>query len=59
MIVHFTIFNLKIANFRYYFSKMAKIQQQNGVVPGGGGGTGVDDFSDDDSTPLTQDYAGR
>lgn len=37
---------------------MAKIQQQNGVVPGGGG-TGVDDFSDDDSTPLTQDYAGR
>ncbi|XP_051174656.1 chitin synthase chs-2-like isoform X2 [Leptopilina boulardi] len=37
---------------------MAKNQQQNGVVPGGGGGTGVDDFSDDDSTPLTQDYVG-
>lgn len=31
------------------------LNQQNGSVPGGGG----DEFSDDDSTPLTQDYGGR
>ena len=35
------------------------LPQQNGSVPGGGGGDGPDDFSDDDSTPLTQDYGGR
>jgi len=37
---------------------MAKNQHQNGVIPGGGM-TGPDDFSDGESTPLTQDYAGR
>ncbi|XP_071565855.1 chitin synthase chs-2 [Temnothorax nylanderi] len=35
---------------------MAKNQHQNGVIPGGI--TGPDDFSDGESTPLTQDYAG-
>ncbi|XP_014204049.1 uncharacterized protein LOC106636227 [Copidosoma floridanum] len=30
------------------------LQQQNGSVPGGG----PDDFSDDESTPLTHDYGG-
>lgn len=38
---------------------MAKNQHQNGVIPGSGMVTGPDDFSDDESTPLTQDYAGR
>lgn len=38
---------------------MAKNQHQNGVIPGGGMMTGPDDFSDGESTPLTQDYAGR
>lgn len=38
---------------------MAKNQHQNGVIPGGGMVTGPDDFSDGESTPLTQDYAGR
>lgn len=38
---------------------MAKNQHQNGVIPGGGIATGPDDFSDGESTPLTQDYAGR
>ncbi|XP_012283627.1 uncharacterized protein LOC105701456 isoform X1 [Orussus abietinus] len=38
---------------------MSKSQQQNGVGPGNGGGVGgPDDFSDDESTPLTQDYGG-
>lgn len=37
---------------------MAK-NHQNGVIPGGGMVTGPDDFSDGESTPLTQDYAGR
>ncbi|XP_076291294.1 hyaluronan synthase-like protein kkv isoform X1 [Lasioglossum baleicum] len=31
---------------------MSKNQQQNGMIPGGG----ADDFSDGESTPLTQDY---
>ncbi|KAL7298109.1 hypothetical protein TKK_0009113 [Trichogramma kaykai] len=34
------------------------LNQQNGSVPGGGGAGPGDDFSDDDSTPLTQDYGG-
>lgn len=38
---------------------MAKNQHQNGMIPGGGTVTGPDDFSDGESTPLTQDYAGR
>ncbi|XP_011866715.1 PREDICTED: uncharacterized protein LOC105561386 isoform X3 [Vollenhovia emeryi] len=37
---------------------MSKNQHQNGVIPGGGIVTGPDDFSDGESTPLTQDYAG-
>ncbi|XP_011149624.1 chitin synthase chs-2 isoform X1 [Harpegnathos saltator] len=37
---------------------MAKNQHQNGVIPGGGAMTGPDDFSDGESTPLTQDYGG-
>ncbi|XP_012526631.1 chitin synthase chs-2 [Monomorium pharaonis] len=37
---------------------MAKNQHQNGVIPGGGMVTGPDDFSDGESTPLTQDYVG-
>lgn len=32
--------------------RMSKNQQQNGMIPGGG----ADDFSDGESTPLTQDY---
>ncbi|KAL0119832.1 hypothetical protein PUN28_007929 [Cardiocondyla obscurior] len=36
---------------------MAKNQHQNGVIPGGMV-TGPDDFSDGESTPLTQDYGG-
>lgn len=38
---------------------MAKNQHHNGVIPGGGMMTGPDDFSDGESTPLTQDYVGR
>lgn len=39
---------------------MAKVtKNQNGVIPGGGTMTGPDDFSDGESTPLTQDYGGR
>ncbi|XP_050461196.1 chitin synthase chs-2 isoform X5 [Cataglyphis hispanica] len=37
---------------------MAKNQHQNGVIPGGGTMSGPDDFSDGESTPLTQDYVG-
>ncbi|XP_070172648.1 chitin synthase chs-2 isoform X2 [Polyergus mexicanus] len=37
---------------------MAKNQHQNGVILGGGAMSGPDDFSDDESTPLTQDYVG-
>ncbi|XP_011267852.1 chitin synthase chs-2 isoform X1 [Camponotus floridanus] len=37
---------------------MAKNQHQNGVIPGGGAMSGPDDFSDGESTPLTQDYIG-
>lgn len=39
--------------------RMAKNQHQNGVIPGGGTMTDPDDFSDGESTPLTQDYGGR
>ncbi|XP_034174896.2 hyaluronan synthase-like protein kkv isoform X6 [Osmia lignaria lignaria] len=35
---------------------MSKNQQQNGMIPGGGAIAGADDFSDGESTPLTQDY---
>lgn len=38
---------------------MSKNQQQNGLIPGGGGVNGADDFSDGESTPLTQDYGDR
>ncbi|CAL1678462.1 unnamed protein product [Lasius platythorax] len=37
---------------------MAKNQHQNGIIPGGGAMSGPDDFSDGESTPLTQDYIG-
>ncbi|XP_018307118.1 uncharacterized protein kkv isoform X1 [Mycetomoellerius zeteki] len=37
---------------------MAKNQHQNGIIPGGGMVSGPDDFSDGESTPLTQDYGG-
>ncbi|EZA54859.1 Chitin synthase [Ooceraea biroi] len=37
---------------------MAKNQHQNGVILGGGTVTGPDDFSDGESTPLTEDYGG-
>ncbi|KAL6424092.1 hypothetical protein ACFW04_009762 [Cataglyphis niger] len=37
---------------------MAKNQHQNGIIPGGGTMSGPDDFSDGESTPLTQDYVG-
>ncbi|KMQ90324.1 chitin synthase 8 [Lasius niger] len=37
---------------------MAKNQHQNGIIPGGGAMSGPDDFSDGESTPLTQDYVG-
>ncbi|XP_076393436.1 hyaluronan synthase-like protein kkv isoform X3 [Megachile rotundata] len=35
---------------------MSKNQQQNGMMPGGAAMAGADDFSDGESTPLTQDY---
>jgi len=35
---------------------MAKNQHQNGIIPGAGIVSGPDDFSDGESTPLTQDY---
>lgn len=38
---------------------MAKNQHQNGVMLGSGTVTGPDDFSDGESTPLTEDYGGR
>ncbi|XP_018363705.1 PREDICTED: uncharacterized protein LOC108761593 isoform X2 [Trachymyrmex cornetzi] len=37
---------------------MAKNQHQNGIIPGAGMVAGPDDFSDGESTPLTQDYGG-
>ncbi|XP_018343297.1 PREDICTED: uncharacterized protein LOC108749229 isoform X1 [Trachymyrmex septentrionalis] len=37
---------------------MAKNQHQNGIIPGAGMVSGPDDFSDGESTPLTQDYGG-
>ncbi|XP_012058612.1 PREDICTED: uncharacterized protein LOC105621766 [Atta cephalotes] len=37
---------------------MAKNQHQNGIIPGAGIVSGPDDFSDGESTPLTQDYGG-
>nr|XP_031829269.1 chitin synthase chs-2 isoform X3 [Nomia melanderi] len=36
--------------------RMSKNQPQNGMLPGGGTVGGADDFSDGESTPLTQDY---
>lgn len=38
---------------------MSKIQQQNGMMPGSGTMPDDDDFSDGESTPLTQDYGDR
>lgn len=38
---------------------MSKIQQQNGMMPGNGTMPDDDDFSDGESTPLTQDYGDR
>lgn len=38
------------------FGRMSKIQQQNGMMPGNGTMPDDDDFSDGESTPLTQDY---
>ncbi|XP_043525699.1 chitin synthase chs-2 isoform X4 [Frieseomelitta varia] len=35
---------------------MSKNQQPNGMIPGGDAVVGADDFSDGESTPLTQDY---
>ncbi|XP_024224435.1 chitin synthase chs-2 isoform X2 [Bombus vosnesenskii] len=35
---------------------MSKSQQQNGMIGGGGPVADTDDFSDGESTPLTQDY---
>ncbi|XP_076243610.1 hyaluronan synthase-like protein kkv [Calliopsis andreniformis] len=35
---------------------MSKNQQQNGMIPGVATVAGADDFSDGESTPLTQDY---
>ncbi|XP_076762627.1 hyaluronan synthase-like protein kkv isoform X3 [Xylocopa sonorina] len=36
---------------------MSKSQSQNGLIPGGGTVADGDDFSDGESTPMTQDYA--
>lgn len=38
---------------------MSKTQQQNGMMPGNGTMPDGDDFSDGESTPLTQDYGDR
>nr|AYU65264.1 chitin synthase A isoform 1 [Atta sexdens] len=38
---------------------MAKNQHQNGIIPGAGIVSGPDDFSDGESTPLTQDYGSQ
>lgn len=38
---------------------MSKSQQQNGMIGGGGPVADTDDFSDGESTPLTQDYGDR
>lgn len=38
---------------------MSKNHQENGMIPGGVAVAGADDFSDGESTPLTQDYGDR
>lgn len=43
----------------FFFYRMSKIQQQNGMMPGSGTMPDGDDFSDGESTPLTQDYGDR
>lgn len=42
-----------------FFYRMSKSQQQNGMIGGGGPVADTDDFSDGESTPLTQDYGDR